>query len=135
MPWTAADPAAGFSTGPAWLPVPKSHRQRAVAQQELRSDSALQRFRQFMAWRRAQPALRWGEIEILHEAEPVFAIRRRHAGQDLIALFNLSAAPSSLQLPQLAGAQPMAGHGLVSGRLQADRAELPGYGLLYVLAR
>jgi hypothetical protein len=29
----------------------------------------------------------------------------------------------------------MDGHGLVSGQLQGDRAELPGYGLLYVLAR
>ncbi|KAF1695591.1 alpha-glucosidase [Pseudoxanthomonas jiangsuensis] len=132
MPWTgAAD--AGFSAAAPWLPVPEAHRALAVERQEADPGSVLNAFRAFMRWRKAQPALVQGSIAFLATGEPVLAFVREHAGQRLLAAFNLSAAPASLALPEGAWTV-LDGHGLGAPAVAGDQTTLPAYGVLFAAA-
>jgi alpha-glucosidase len=130
MPWNGGM-NAGFSVGEPWLPVPAEHRALAVSLQETEPASALQGFRAFMAWRRSQPALRWGSIRFLDTPEPVLAFTRRHGGETVLAAFNLSNASVELSLPGFGAAMPVNGHGLAQGTLVNDLLSLPGHGALF----
>ena len=133
MPWND-DAHAGFSSAAPWLPIPDGHRALAVTRQLHEAHSPLQRLRAFLAWRRDEPALRWGSIELLPAAVPLLMFVRRHAGSRLLALFNLDASPQTAALP--------AGHwqaievpGLDNGQLHAGSARLPAHGVLFARAR
>ncbi|WP_199100089.1 alpha-glucosidase family protein [Dyella sp. ASV21] len=130
MPWNGGV-NAGFSVGEPWLPVPPEHQSLAVTLQEGDAHSALNGFRSFMTWRKAQPALRWGDIQFLDTPEPVLAFTRRHDGQRVLAAFNLSDAPVQLTLPDIAQATPINGHGLAHGELHGQQLSLPAHGLLF----
>ncbi|WP_243050768.1 alpha-glucosidase family protein [Dyella sp. RRB7] len=130
MPWNGGI-NAGFSVGDPWLPVPAEHRALAVSLQEAEPASALQGFRAFMAWRKSQPALRWGSIRFLDTPEPVLAFTRQHGDETVLAAFNLSNAPVTLPLPPLGTATPVNGHGLVQGTLANDQLALPAHGVLF----
>ena len=131
MPWDSRAAHAGFSDTHAWLPVPDEHRALAVDLQEADPQSALHGFRAFLRWRRTQPALREGTIRFLDVPEPVLAFERRHAGQRLIAVFNLSGDVVDVELPVAATLVPLTGHGLLQGELQGRRLWLPGAGSLF----
>ncbi|MEV8521493.1 alpha-glucosidase [Dyella marensis] len=128
MPWDESA-NAGFSSGAPWLPVPAGHRALAVSRQELDPASALHGFRGFMQWRQAQPELRWGAIGFLDTPEPVLAFTRTHAGETVLAAFNLGSAPVAVALP-LAG-ERIGGHGLAEGTLEDGLLRLPPHGLLF----
>ncbi len=129
MPWSDADAQAGFSHGMPWLPVPAEHRARAVAQQQSDPHSVLNGFRTFMRWRRAHPALRWGDIEFVETAEPVLAFVRRLDDEALLVMFNLAGVDVDVELPAgWIGASAVEGHGLAPGRLDDGRLHLPGHG-------
>ena len=130
MPWQAVD-QGGFTAGHPWLPVPDCHLRLNVQAQEAEAGSALQRFRQFLRFRREQPALRWGTVQLIEIAEPVLAFVREHAGQRVLAAFNFSAQPQRLSLPGCADFVSLHGHGLVEGRLDQGGIELPGFGGLF----
>jgi alpha-glucosidase len=130
MPWNGGV-NAGFSVGDPWLPVPSEHRALAVTLQEAEPDSALQGFRAFMAWRKSQPALRWGDIHFLDTPEPVLAFTRRHGDETVLAAFNLSKTAIELALPDLGKATPINGHGLTQGSLTNGQLALPGHGALF----
>lgn len=129
MPWTA-DADAGFSAAAPWLPIPAAHRHLAVALQEADAQSNLQRFRRFLHWRKQQPALQYGAISFLDLPEPLLGVVRNHAGQSLVAVFNLSDQAVAVQLPpSVSTAQSLDGHGLVGGECLAEdgllRVRLP----------
>jgi len=128
MPWDESA-HAGFSSGAPWLPVPAGHRALAVSRQELDPASALHGFRNFMQWRQAQPELRWGAIRFLDTPEPVLAFTRTHAGETMLAAFNLGPAPVAVALP-VAG-ERIGGHGLAEGTLEDGLLRLPPHGLLF----
>jgi alpha-glucosidase len=130
MPWTAA--ADGdFSSAAPWLPIPPDHRARNVMQQESESDSALQRFRTFLRWRKQQPALMWGEVRMLPGGEPVIALERHYEGRTIGAYFNTSDRECEIDIG--AGSRTvLEGHGLVAGELSGRRARLPPYGVLFL---
>ena len=128
MPWDESA-HAGFSSGAPWLPVPAGHRALAVSRQELDPASALHGFRNFMQWRQAQPELRWGAIHFLDTPEPVLAFTRTHAGETMLAAFNLGPAPVAVALP-VAG-ERIGGHGLAEGTLEDGLLRLPPHGLLF----
>lgn len=130
MPWSD-DAHGGFSTVAPWLPVPPSHLRLSVAAQEADPGSALHAFRRFMAWRRTQPALRWGGVRFIDTAEPVLAFVRELDGEAVLAAFNLGAAPVALGLPGLEAAQVLPGHGAREGRVEAGRLLLPAHGVVY----
>lgn len=131
MPWDQSE-HAGFSAGTPWLPVPPEHRALAVSRQETDPDSTLHAFRAFMKWRRGQPALREGEIHFLDTPEPVLAFTRELAGERVLAVFNLSAAPVQVELPKSVGAAvPLPFPGQPQGHLGDRRVDLPGHGLAF----
>jgi alpha-glucosidase len=91
MPWTAKTPWSGFSTVRPWLPVGSDHVARAVDMQEAAPDSLLNLTRQLLAFRKAHPALRWGEAKLIEAGEARLVFRRTYGDEDLICLFNLGA--------------------------------------------
>jgi alpha-glucosidase len=130
MPWD--DSAfAGFSEVAPWLPIDQAHKTLAVAHQEADPDSVLHGFRRFMRWRAQQPALRLGSIRFLDTPEPVLAFVRSHAGEQVLAAFNLGKHAQSLNLPDIAAAEPIGGHGLEQGTLANGSLQLPGHGVLF----
>ena len=82
-----------------------------------------------MRWRRAQPALRWGEIEFIETNEPVLAFIRRFERQALLVMSNLGTAVVESALPAVSGKLTVVeGHGLQAGSVRGDVLRLPGHG-------
>ena len=127
MPWSD-ESNGGFSAGTPWLPVPREHRELAVALQEHDPHSVLNGFRTFMHWRKAQPALCVGEIGFIDMPEPVLAFTRRVDGETVLVVFNLGEAATDVSLPALGAWRALEGHGLPTGSLHGDGLRLPGYG-------
>jgi alpha-glucosidase len=130
MPWNGGI-NAGFSVGDPWLPVPAEHRALAVTLQDATPDSTLNGFRHFMAWRKTQPALRWGSIQFIDTPEPVLAFTRKHGDDTLLVAFNLSKTPVQLPLAGVGKLTPVNGHGLSQGAATAGGLSLPGHGALF----
>ncbi|MFN3572243.1 MAG: alpha-glucosidase family protein [Phenylobacterium sp.] len=105
MPWQADAPQLGFSTGAAWLPAAEAHRPLAVDRQELDPRSALAFARQMIALRKASRALTLGGIEFLDTPEPILAFVRRHEGQAVACVFNMSSAAAEAVHPLLKGGE------------------------------
>jgi alpha-glucosidase len=89
MPWEQAASQAGFTTGEPWLPIPESHRRRAVDAQAQDAASVLNTCRAFLNWRRERPALRTGSIRFLRTSGDVLAFERDSEADRLLCLFNL----------------------------------------------
>ncbi|MCF8478234.1 MAG: alpha-glucosidase [Pseudolabrys sp.] len=67
MPWRADAPHAGFTEGDRpWLPVADEHLALAVDRQQSNPGSTLNFFRDFLAWRREEPIVKWGG-ETVHD--------------------------------------------------------------------
>jgi alpha-glucosidase len=130
MPWDDAAPFAGFSSVAPWLPVSPRHLPRAVKQQDGDAGSALSAVRQFLAWRRTQPALVKGDLQFLDAPGRCLLLKRVFHGRCLVAAFNLSAAPVRIDTAALGSITPLTGHGL-PGELVGDGIELPAYGALF----
>ncbi|MBB2803433.1 alpha-glucosidase [Xanthomonas arboricola] len=128
MPWTDA-PSAGFSSGKPWLPLAEEHRAAAVSVQQDDPLSVLSAVRQFLAWRRGEPALREGAITFYDTAEPVLMFRREHAGQVMLLAFNLSADAAELGLPAGAWKQVDV-PGVERGAIEHDRLRLAGHAVV-----
>ena len=128
IPWTSEKPNAGFTTGKPWLPVAEPHIAVAASVQENDPESPLNFARRLIAWRRNTPQLTRGEIVFFDAPEPVLALRRDLAGHPgVVAVFNLGASPVEVELPAVAGAVAMTGHGL-QGSVDRTKVTLPAYG-------
>jgi len=91
MPWTA-EPAAGFTTGTPWLPIPSEHLSLAIDRQEGAADSVLRFARNMLRFRRQRDSLRAGALRLI-DADPRLVAFERRAGADrLLCLFNPTAA-------------------------------------------
>ena len=100
MPWEQADsPHAGFSDVKPWLPVDDAHKQQSVAVQTNDSNSILNAYREFMAWRKSQTVLLEGDIEFIETPEPVLAFYRTLGPQKMLCMFNLSSQQTSIDMP------------------------------------
>jgi len=130
MPWDEGE-NAGFSVAQPWLPVPGEHRALAVSHQETDPESALHGFRAFMAWRRTQPALRWGDIRMLDGDEPLLAFTRSFEGETVLACFNLSPEPLEVDAPVAGTLVRLNADHLVQGEVTDGRLYLPGYGAFF----
>lgn len=130
MPWTRGA-GAGFSAATPWLPIPEAHRDHSVAAQEADPGSTLHRVREFLHWRRRQPALQSGSIRFLDAGEPLLVFVREAPGQRLLAVFNLSQRPVTWRLPAGMAPGAMRDLALCSGTLHDDRLELPASAVFY----
>ncbi|MFB9112949.1 alpha-amylase family glycosyl hydrolase, partial [Xanthomonas arboricola pv. corylina] len=128
MPWTDA-PSAGFSSGKPWLPLAEEHRAAAVSVQQDDPLSVLSAVRQFLAWRKGEPALREGAITFYDTAEPVLMFRRGHAGRVMLLAFNLSAYAAELGLPAGAWKQVDV-PGVERGAIEHGYLRLAGYAVV-----
>ena len=90
MPWDAAEPNLGFSTGKPWLPVSPLHKHLAVSAQEDDDNSTLAFTRAFLNARQGNDALRLGEIEFHDAPSPVLAFTRTHGSERVLCVFNMS---------------------------------------------
>lgn len=97
MVWDAS-PQGGFTTGTPWLPVKDAQRAQNVAAQDGDPDSVLSAYRETIAFRRAEPDLREGDIAFLDTPEPILAFHRG----DLTCVFNLSPEAHTLTLDRAA---------------------------------
>jgi len=128
MPWQAASPQAGFTTGAPWLPVPEAHRRLAVDLQEVDPSSVLVAARRFLAWRRDQPALRTGDLRLIEAAPQIVAFERATPAQRLLCAFNT--APSPVVMPLADGWRP-ATHWPAQPEPKEGRVRLPPYGCFF----
>ncbi len=132
MPWKASAPHAGFSEREPWLPVAAEHLDRAVDLQATTAGSVLGTLRQFAAWRREHPVLRFGDIRFFDLPAPLLALERRLDGAGMLALFNLGAEQVSTPVAPWPGLDPLDGHGFIS-HLEDGVLSLPGHGAFFAL--
>lgn len=91
MPWNSKTPDG-------WLPVPEEHRRLSVAEQDGKAGSTLEFTRQFLHWRRTQPALITGKINFVDVGnENVLAFTRSGDGVDMTCTFNLTDKPVAVK--------------------------------------
>jgi alpha-glucosidase len=130
MPWVAEAGDAGFGHGDArpWLPLPNAHRERAADAQDSDAGSLLNHYRHLLHWRRTQPALVHGEMDLWPAHPQVLAHVRSHQGERIWCAFNLSDAPATLT--ECPAAEPLTtvSHGAT---LNGDTLQLEPHGVLF----
>lgn len=99
MPWSSGDPQAGFSTGKPWLPIPDTHKARAVDIEEADPRAVLHFYRQALAFRRGSKALQCGDIAFIDTEEEILAFTRSTGADTLLCLYNMSREPTDWPLP------------------------------------
>ncbi|WP_435105405.1 alpha-glucosidase family protein [Arhodomonas sp. AD133] len=130
MPWEAGAPQAGFTDGTPWLPIPSEHREQAVDVQRSRSDSALERCRAFLAFRRAHPALVDGTIRFHDAPGETLLFERESDDERLLVAFNLAGEPAEIRVPDGLAVTALSGHGF-AGEVSDGHVCLPGYQALF----
>ena len=107
MPWDAAAPNLGFTTGTPWLPPGPAHAALSVSAEDADPASVLAYARALLAARRASPVLRLGDLSLLDVPLPLIAFLRVLEGETLFCAFNLGREPQRLSHPRLANAEPL----------------------------
>ena len=100
LPWNADAPQAGFSTVEPWLPVDPRHLPLAVDRQERDPGSMLQATRRLVAFRKAHPCLRLGDMTLVEIDADLLCFERVYCGERLLCVFNLGHTPVSWTMPQ-----------------------------------
>jgi alpha-glucosidase len=130
MVWNSGEPNGGFTTGKPWLPVPESHRVRAVDVQEEDGNSVLVRYRDVLAFRKEHPALSVGTIEMLDAGKDVLAFVREAGNERLLCLFNCSGGSAEWNIPAGSGAVIPAGFPGAEAPIDGSRISLPPFAVL-----
>jgi alpha-glucosidase len=126
MPWDAAMPNLGFTSGQPWLPLSPEHRGAAVSVQEKDKQSTLTYARRLLAVRRSNAALRLGDIEFVDCPAPLLAFVRSLGNDCVLCVFNMSDRQTSFHHVLLDSAVPLpASHDLTV--LSGDKLALPPY--------
>lgn len=127
MPWHAADKNAGFSSATPWLPLSPAHLPLAVDVQSKNNASILNSYRQFVAWRKTQPALVLGDIEFLPAPDNILLFVRRYQQQVIVAAFNLSGEIVVINLEKFTPLKTMHDNGLALANVNAQQITLAAY--------
>ncbi|HKC15066.1 MAG TPA: alpha-glucosidase [Steroidobacteraceae bacterium] len=100
MQWDAGPQADFSSAAMTWLPIPSSHRKINVETESSDSQSALRWYRELIALRRTQPALRDGAITMLDRSNThvLSYLRRTDSGEAVIVAMNFTAQPQKISL-------------------------------------
>jgi alpha-glucosidase len=99
MPWDAASPEAGFTSGVPWLPLNPDWRTRNVRAQSADPHSDLSLYRQLFTLRRASLALQAGSIRVTRADDQTLAYERKAEGSTLLVALNFGDTPASIPLP------------------------------------
>ena len=130
MPWSAAEPHAGFSAAAPWLPIPPEHLGLAVDAQAGDPRSMLESCRAMLAFRRATPALQTGGLRPLALPEPLIGFERDLGGDCILAAFNFGSTPLRLDLSDYAELVPC-GPDPAQARPDGGGVTLPGHGVFF----
>ncbi len=107
MPWSEDAPNAGFSSANPWLPVDDRHFALAANRQTQNPDSVFACIRDFLRFRKQQPALLHGDLKFLPvRNDNVLACTRATDEQTLVLCFNLDDEERQIhkrELPQFDG--------------------------------
>jgi alpha-glucosidase len=127
VPWTAA--ADHGWAGEPWLPWPPEPDRRNAAAQAADPRSVLALYRRLLAARRASPALRAGDLELLDAGDDVVAWRRRAAGDERVVVVGMGPAPATVPLDgawvvEVASDDPAAAGTPFAGAVGPDTAVL-----------
>jgi alpha-glucosidase len=128
MPWQAEAPKAGFTAGEPWLPIPASHRRRAVDLQAPDPGSVLNITRAFLNWRRERQPLITGAIRFRRERGSVLAFERANEADRMLCVFNLGDAEQLYP-----AGEPILDAGFASDgvRIEGREVELPPWGYAF----
>ena len=99
IPWAGDEKQAGFTSGKPWLPIPREHKERAVATQEKDKGSVLAFYRKALAFRRNSAAIQRGDISFHDTRDEILAFTRTHGGETWLCVYNLSREPIDWPLP------------------------------------
>ena len=106
MQWNDG-PDAGFSPPgvKTWLPIPPSYKQTNVAAEEHEPGSMLSWYRQLIALKKQDPALRDGAETMLDtsDAHVLLWLRRAHNGEAVVVACNFTDQPQTVSLDLSAG--------------------------------
>ncbi|MEX2481898.1 MAG: alpha-glucosidase family protein [Gammaproteobacteria bacterium] len=130
MPWEKEAHQTGFSAAEPWLPIPETHRDRAVDTQSTLPGSTLNRMRRFLAWRKDIAQIRHGEMEFLDTGPDILGFRRRLNDGAVTCLFNFTPFEADVDLPEDAAGTPFEGHGFGAAR-EGTKLRLPAYGAFF----
>jgi alpha-glucosidase len=94
FPWDAQASDLGWAGQPEaakpWLPYSELQRPHAVSVQEAQSDSVLATYRHLLRWRKTQPALIQGSLDLLAVHDHVVAFVRTAGTERVLCAFNMS---------------------------------------------
>jgi alpha-glucosidase len=97
MQWNLSKPAAGFSTGEPWRPVPE--RGVDLATQRDDSNSLFSLYRELLDRRRSHPSLTSGSYRELQSGDDVYAFARETRDVTLIVVLNFVSEPRIVRVP------------------------------------
>ena len=102
MQWSS-EPQAGFTASAnPWLPVNPNHKEINAEGQAKRSDSILNYYRSLIHFRRANPALVYGDYRDLDPNNPsIFCYQRVMQRESIVVVLNMSSEPVKYLLPDL----------------------------------
>ena len=104
MAWDATA-NAGFTSGTPWLPLHADWRTRNVAAQNHAVGSMWGLYRDLLALRRARPALTLGDWLPVKCGGDLLAYERRHSGERLLVVLNLSGKGVDFAAPEWSGSR------------------------------
>ncbi|MGL5387413.1 MAG: alpha-glucosidase [Serratia sp. (in: enterobacteria)] len=87
MPWSA-DPFAGFSSQPPWMPINEDYRQNNVAAAQDDPDSLWHGYQQLIALRGRYPVFHYGDYEQLTQVQDTLIFSRRYRQQRATVMIN-----------------------------------------------
>lgn len=93
MPWVGSARDLGFGSETPWLPFGSDHAALAIDVQDADDGSLLNWTRRVLMTRRAQHALRGGDLHLRHVDDAVLAFEREAAGERLLCVFNFGDTP------------------------------------------
>ncbi|REL27975.1 alpha-glucosidase [Thalassotalea euphylliae] len=132
MPWQQGEINGGFSAAKQpWLPVVESQLASAVDAQQGVENSMLTHYQQFMAWRKQQPELLYGDIEFIQADAQLLAFIREYEGQKVLAIFNFSNETVSFSHQSLQPLASMTGHGFAQANVDNEQVTLAGFGAAF----
>lgn len=113
MPWIKGRLNGGFSSAEStWLPVSTEHIENSVEQQLDDTQSVLTAYQMFIAWRKQQPCMLYGDITFLDAKNPnALIFTRSYQGKSILACFNFSAKTQLIELPEIEKLEIISGHG------------------------
>ena len=117
FPWDGAKPNAGFGSFAPWLPVSPDHLGKGVTQQLGDPDAVLALYKQAISLRKANDALRVGDLTVVEATETLLLLERQSGNQTVLCAFNFADSAQPLAVP--AGTAVLASPGSTSSSLAA----------------